>query len=110
MPATEITPTIKRDLTLLQMRNVLDPKRHYRASSKILPKYFQMGRVIESPHEFFSARIKKKDRKETIVQELLSDQKSREYFKRRYSEIQEKATSGGKKWYRKVSERKKKRR
>jgi hypothetical protein len=42
MPATEITPTIKRDLTLLQMRNVLDPKRHYRASAKTLPKYFQV--------------------------------------------------------------------
>jgi hypothetical protein len=43
IPATaEITPTIKRDLTLLQMRNVLDPKRHYRASAKTLPKYFQV--------------------------------------------------------------------
>jgi|SRR5579871_6638515 len=109
MPATEITPTLKRDLTLLQMRDVLDPKRHYRASSKTLPKYFQTGRIIESPHEFFSARIKKKDRKETIVQELLADQKSREYFKRKYNEIQEKSTSGGKKWYRKMQERKNRR-
>jgi len=68
-----------------------------------------MGRIVEAPHEFFSARIKKKDRKETIVQELLADQKSREYFKKKYSEIQEKATSGGKKWYRKMQERKNKR-
>ena len=43
MPATELTTTIKRDLTLLQMRNVLDPKRHYRASAKALPKYFQVS-------------------------------------------------------------------
>jgi hypothetical protein len=42
MPATEITPSLKQDLTLLQMRNVLDPKRHYRASAKALPKYFQV--------------------------------------------------------------------
>ena len=44
MPATEITPTIKQDLTLLQMRDILDPKRHYRASAKTLPKYFQVPR------------------------------------------------------------------
>jgi hypothetical protein len=42
MPATEITPQLKQDLTLLQMRDVLDPKRHYRASAKTLPKYFQV--------------------------------------------------------------------
>ena len=68
-----------------------------------------MGTIIESPTEFFSARIKKKDRKETIVQELLADQKSREYFKKKYNEIQEKSASGGKKWYRQLQERKKRR-
>ena len=59
-----------------------------------------MGSIIESPTEFFSARIKKKDRKETIVQELLADQKSREHFKKKYNDIQEKSVSGGKKWCR----------
>lgn len=34
MPATEITPTIKPDLTLLQLHNVLDPKRDYREYAK----------------------------------------------------------------------------
>jgi Fcf2 pre-rRNA processing len=68
-----------------------------------------MGTIVESPVEYFSARIKKKDRKETIVQELLADQKSREYFKRKYNEIQDKSTSGGKNWYKKMQERKKRR-
>lgn len=68
-----------------------------------------MGTIIESPTEFFSARIKKKDRKETIVDELLEDQKTREYFKRRYNEIQEKSTSGGKRWYKQQQERKQRR-
>jgi Fcf2 pre-rRNA processing len=53
-----------------------------------------MGTIIESPTEYFSARLKKKDRKETIV-ESLADQQSREYFKRKYQEIQDKAASGG---------------
>ena len=64
--------------------------------------------MIESPAEFFSARIRKKDRKETIVQELLADGKSREYLKKKYSEIQEQSVSGGKKWYRRLQARKRK--
>jgi Fcf2 pre-rRNA processing len=66
-----------------------------------------MGTIIESPTEYFSARIKKKDRKQTIVEELLADQKSREYFKKKYNELQEKSASGGKKWYKKMQVRKK---
>jgi hypothetical protein len=68
-----------------------------------------MGTIVESPAEYFSSRIKKKDRKDTIVEELLVDQKSREYFKRKYNEIQEKAVSGGKMWYKKMQGRKKQR-
>jgi len=41
------------------------------------------------------------------VQELLADQKSRDYFKRKFNEIQEKSNSGGKKWYKQQQERKK---
>ena len=67
-----------------------------------------MGTIVEGPTEFFG-RIKKKDRKETIVQEVLADQKSREYFKRKYNEIQERSNSGGKKWYKQQQERKKNR-
>jgi len=43
------------------------------------------------------------------MQELLADQKSREYFKKKYAEIQEKSVSGGKKWYKKMQERQKRR-
>ena len=43
MPAPEMTEELKRDLNILQMRNVLDPKRHYKKNnSKKLPKYFQV--------------------------------------------------------------------
>jgi Fcf2 pre-rRNA processing len=68
-----------------------------------------MGRIIEGATESPGARIKKRDRKETIVQELLADQKSREYFKRKYNEIQDRNASGGKNWYRKLQDRKKRR-
>lgn len=43
MPAPEITPEVKRDLQLLKLRNVLDPKRFYKKDSdRKLPKYFQV--------------------------------------------------------------------
>nr|DAD34603.1 TPA_asm: hypothetical protein HUJ06_005243 [Nelumbo nucifera] len=44
MPAPTITPEIKKDLQILKLRNVMDPKRHYKKGdlkSKALPKYFQ---------------------------------------------------------------------
>ncbi|BFZ61411.1 dTDP-fucopyranose mutase [Saitoella coloradoensis] len=92
MPATELTPGIKRDLQLIKMRNVLDAKRHYRKdNSKTFPKYFQMGTVVEGPTEYYSARIPKGERKETILGELLAETDRKEYFKRKYGEIQEKA-------------------
>jgi len=43
MAATEMTPEVKRDLQILNMRNFIDPKRHYKkSSSKDLPKFFQV--------------------------------------------------------------------
>ncbi|KAK9466852.1 Fcf2 pre-rRNA processing-domain-containing protein [Lipomyces arxii] len=94
MPKTEITPTIRRDLQLLKLRNVLDPKRHYkRENDKELPTYFQTGTVVEGPTEYYS-RMTKKQRKQTLADEILADQKSKDYFKRRYDEIQAVKTSG----------------
>jgi Fcf2 pre-rRNA processing len=68
-----------------------------------------MGTVVESPTEYFSARINKKNRKATIVEELLADQKSQAHFKKKYNEIQEQAASGGRKWYRQMKDRRKRR-
>lgn len=43
MRPPEMTDEVKRDLEVLQMRNVLDPKRFYKHNDrKTLPKYFQV--------------------------------------------------------------------
>ncbi len=43
LPATEITEERRRDLEILQMRDALDPKRHYKSNDRtILPKYYQV--------------------------------------------------------------------
>ncbi|XP_010558463.1 PREDICTED: rRNA-processing protein fcf2 [Tarenaya hassleriana] len=102
MPAPTMTPELKRDLQLLKMRSVVDPKRHYKkgdSNLKSLPKYFQVGTVIEPSVEFYSTRLTKKERKSSITEELLSDPTVSQYRKRKVREIEEtKRPVHSKKW------------
>jgi hypothetical protein len=108
MPKPEMTPQLKRDLQLLKMRHVLDPKRHYKKDNAPLPKYLQTGTLIEGNTEYYSARLSKKERKQTIADEILADVSSRAYYKRKYGEIQTSKMSGRKAFYKKVKEARKK--
>merc|ERR1712062_216430 len=88
MSAPELTEERKNDLELLQMRNVLDPKRFYKKNnSENLPKYFQIGTVVDNASDFYTDRVSKKDRKQTMVDELLADAEFQKYQKRKYVEI-----------------------
>ncbi len=63
MPATEVTPEVKRELQLLKMRHVLDPTRFFRSNdSDALPKYFQVGKVVSSAADFYSSGETKRSR------------------------------------------------
>ncbi|CAO2191714.1 unnamed protein product [Urochloa humidicola] len=81
MPAPSITPRLKKDLEILQLRHVMDPKRHFKRAGKpnALPKYFQVGTGVEPASEFYSDRLTKKERKTTVVDELLSNQSLKSY-------------------------------
>ncbi|CAH1175868.1 unnamed protein product [Phaedon cochleariae] len=100
LPATEMTEEIKNDLEVLQMRSVLDPKHFYKKNDlKVLPKYFQVGKVMDSSVDFYSSRIPKKLRKKTLVGELLADAQFQKYNKRKYKEIiEEKQKTHYKAW------------
>ncbi|XP_020295399.1 deoxynucleotidyltransferase terminal-interacting protein 2 isoform X1 [Pseudomyrmex gracilis] len=88
MKAPRITPEIRHDLEVLQMRSVLDPKRFYKKNdTKALPKHFHIGKVIDSPLDFYSSRLTKKERKKTIVDELMADANFKRYNKSKYKEI-----------------------
>ncbi|XP_024943984.1 deoxynucleotidyltransferase terminal-interacting protein 2 isoform X2 [Cephus cinctus] len=88
LPATEVTEEIKHDLEVIQMRSVLDPKHFYKKNDiKALPKYFQIGKVIDSPLDYYNGRLTKKERKRTIVDELMADAEFAKYNKRKYKEI-----------------------
>ncbi|KAJ8942665.1 hypothetical protein NQ314_009987 [Rhamnusium bicolor] len=64
LPATEMTEEVKHDLEILQMRSVLDPKHFYKKNDlKVLPKYFQIGKVMDSPLDYYNHRLTKKNAK-----------------------------------------------
>ncbi|MQL84718.1 hypothetical protein Taro_017236 [Colocasia esculenta] len=85
-------------MVMLQLRSAIDPKRHYKkgdTKSKILPKYFQMGTVVESTSDFFSGRLTKKERKQSLADELLCDQSFKAYRKRKVREIDDELRPAG---------------
>ncbi|KAF3925649.1 hypothetical protein ABW21_db0208054 [Orbilia brochopaga] len=107
MPATALTPEIKRDLQMIKLRNVLDPHKHFKGDDwkGKLPQYFQMGTLIEGPTEYYSARLSNKDRQKSMVDEVLASGESKSRFKRKYAEIQAKKRSGRKEFYKKLKEK-----
>jgi hypothetical protein len=101
LPRTELTPELRRDLQLLKMRSVLDPKRHYKKmnSKSDVPAFSQVGTVIEGATEYYNGRINNKDRKKSFVDEVLSQEAETGRFKNKYNEIQKGKTSGKKAFY-----------
>nr|XP_058958238.1 uncharacterized protein LOC131785366 [Pocillopora verrucosa] len=108
LPATQITPEIERDMKLMKMRNVLDKKHHYKKNdSSALPKYFQIGTVVEGTADFYSSRIPKRQRKTNMIDELLADAEFRRYNKKKYLEIQAAKQSGKKGFYKQKKDKRK---
>lgn len=108
IPKGELTPSVKRDLKVLEQRAALDPKRHYKKDKWKTPDFFQVGTIVEGNTEYYSARMKNKERKQTILESVMNDQDTKHYFKRKYDEIQVKKTSGKKAHYKKVKEARRK--
>jgi hypothetical protein len=109
LPKTKLDPQMKRDLQLLSMRAVLDPKRMYKKQGKFkIPDYSQVGTIIEGPTEFFSSRLTKAERNGTFVGEALKSESESGRFKRKYEELQKKKQSGKKGFYRSLMTKRRK--
>ncbi|KAI3530108.1 hypothetical protein CSPX01_15019 [Colletotrichum filicis] len=101
-------PELKRDLQILHMRGTaIDSKRHYKKESlkAKVPRYAHVGRIVEGPTEFYSARLTRKERTQTLVDELLSAEKASGKFRSKYEAIQTKKASGKKAFYKKEDAR-----
>lgn len=50
----------------------------------LLSTFAQIGRIVEGAADFYSARLPKKMRKETISEEIYSTDRIREYSERKF--------------------------
>lgn len=107
MPKTNLTPELKRDYQLLAMRSTLDSKRFYKKddSRSAVPEYSQVGTMIEGPTEYFSSRMTKKERKRTLADEILDEERETKKLRAKYNEIQKVKTSGKKGDYKKAMQK-----
>ncbi|CAG5041616.1 unnamed protein product [Parnassius apollo] len=88
MKAPEMNEELKTDLQVLKMRSVMDPKHFYKKNDmEVLPKYFQVGRIEDSALDHVNERLTRKERKRTMVDELLADVEFQKYNKKKYKEI-----------------------
>ncbi|CAO1396170.1 unnamed protein product [Diamesa serratosioi] len=87
MKAPEMTEELKNEMQVLQMRSAINPKHFYKRSEmKAIPKYFEIGKVIESPVEYHGSKnISKKSK--TLVDELMEDAEFQQFNKRKYQEV-----------------------
>ena len=129
MPSSALTPELKRDLAALAARGYLDPKRHYKttgtadegggSSSAVgaaagrrrsgpAARFVQLGTVVEGAAEFYSARIPARQRKATLVEQLLAADSVKRYAARNYEAVRVASESGGRAAYaqRKAKQRK----
>lgn len=95
-----MTYTTKQDLEIIQMRSALDSTHFYKKNDlKVLPKYFQVGKVLPSPLDYYSERGQRTTKKKSIVDELMADAQFQKFNKRKYAETmsQSKKYMNGKK-------------
>ena len=83
----EMDEKLKRDMKLIELRNYMDPKRFYKRADKP-GKIVGIGTIVESSSEYFSSRLTKRERKQSFVDEILSDDSFKRYAKKTFLQIQ----------------------
>lgn len=96
LPAPERTPELEKDLRVLAMRSVLDPKQHYRKGERLgQGKYFQVGTVVSDITGYYSDRLTKRQKGATILDTLMRDTERQHYFKKKYDALQQASVRAG---------------
>ena len=101
MKAPTLTPELKRELLIVKMRGVLDPKRFYRSADDgmKLPKHFQMGTLVEGAGDGWQNKLSKRERKGSMMQELMADATIRKRAKSQFLKSQAEHNAGRKKTF-----------
>nr|VZI25507.1 unnamed protein product [Spirometra erinaceieuropaei] len=99
LPKGELTPEVKADLELIAKRQILGQDLHTRKADG-RHSHFQVGVVADDPGSFYD-RIPRKQRKKTLVDELLANADYMKKQRRQYSLLQKE------KWEKKLAIRRK---
>jgi hypothetical protein len=104
MPTKELTAEDKLTVDAIRLRETLDPTKFYKKkATDQIGKHFQVGTVIEHPMDYYSSRATRKERKQTMIDELIADAEFKKNVKRRYRVI--KATDAIRKKEKALAER-----
>merc|ERR1711916_302980 len=86
-----MTPELETTFKLLEMRPYLYKDKHYKKSMKWKqPTYFGVGTVMDDAKDYYSTRVKKRDRKQNLGEEFLSDPSLLSHVDKKMSEMKEK--------------------
>uniref|UniRef100_A0A0K3CQL8 BY PROTMAP: gi/342318881/gb/EGU10837.1/ deoxynucleotidyltransferase [Rhodotorula glutinis ATCC 204091] n=1 Tax=Rhodotorula toruloides TaxID=5286 RepID=A0A0K3CQL8_RHOTO len=98
LPATPMTPELKRELDALRLSNSLDPKKFLRQGAKKdkVGEFFQIGHVIAPSTRATTLSTPAIPQKRSFVEDLMADEESRAYAKRKTKEVMSKTMSGRK--------------
>lgn len=89
----KLTPEEERDLRVVENRQHLDPKRFYKSTGTgrkpgDLPTRVHFGTVVVGAHEFYSARMTRRERRSRIIDEVLADKEAVSYIKKKGRTLQ----------------------
>eukprot|EP01103_Thecamoeba_quadrilineata_P007588 TRINITY_DN17441_c0_g1_i1.p1 TRINITY_DN17441_c0_g1~~TRINITY_DN17441_c0_g1_i1.p1 ORF type:complete len:194 (+),score=40.44 TRINITY_DN17441_c0_g1_i1:38-619(+) len=88
MEKPTMTPELERDITIIHNRPYIFKNRHYaKPDSDKLPQHFEMGTVIEGPTDWYSGRLTKKERSQSITESFMKDPEFMNYAERKYEQI-----------------------
>lgn len=104
MVPTESSAELEADLRLLSMRGALDPKHHYRRGVVDTIKangkrrdgskpMVQLGTVIEPAIGYYTDRLTRKQRAQTMLDTLMRDVEKQQFLKRKYQTLQDASRS-----------------
>lgn len=89
----ELTKDQEKDLLALKMRRVWNPKQFYKrssgqnSSSDHKDQYFEIGTIQENPSDFYGGRLVRRERKQTMLDELMADAQLQAFNKRKVNSV-----------------------
>lgn len=73
----------KLTIDAIRLRETLDPSRFYKKkSTENISKNFKIGTIIENPIEYYSGRATRREKKQTLVDELVADAEIKKRYRR----------------------------